>query len=456
MKKKLLAILLVLAMMVSLLTFPVTADSVDVLERGSYGDNLTWTLTEDGTLTISGTGDMADIEYLDYSPWWEYRDTIIAVIIEDGVTSIGECAFRFLTSLTSVTIPDSVTTIGWYAFYSCDSLTSITIPDSVTFIDSYAFAGCGLTSITIPDSVTSISTFTFWCCYDLKEVNLGSGITSIETWAFLSCTGLTSIVIPANVTRIEGAVFENCTNLAEIWFEGSAPEFVEGGYETFEDLTLTIYYPDNDASWTEDIMQDYGGTITWVPYTPGSTGDTEETEELSLAFSDVSSSEYYYDAVQWAVENGVTTGTTSSTFSPDSACTRAQVVTFLYRAAGEPSVSGIENPFTDVSSGDYYYNAVLWAVENGITTGTTASTFSPEDTCTRGQVVTFLYRYAGTGVAEADNPFTDVSSSEYYYNAVLWAVENGVTTGTTTSTFSPENSCTRAHVVTFLYRALSE
>ena len=173
-------------------------------------------------------------------------------------------------------------------------------------------------------------------------------------------------------------------------------------------------------------------------------------------FTDVSTLQYYADPVVWAVDSGITTGTTETTFSPDETCTRGQVVTFLYRAAGEPELSGAENPFSDISSSDYYYSAVLWAVENGITTGTTKTTFSPDETCTRGQVVTFLYRYLGTEITEADNPFTDVGTGDYFYTPVLWAVENGVTTGTTAATFSPEDACTRGQVVTFLYRALAE
>ena len=194
-----------------------------------------------------------------------------------------------------------------------------------------------------------------------------------------------------------------------------------------------------------------GGTVNGVSY------DTDTDTAAESAFTDVSADAYYYDAVDWAVGKGITTGTgDGTTFSPDDSCTRGQVVTFLYRAAGEPEVSGADNPFGDVSSGDYYYDAVLWAVENGITTGTSGTTFSPDETCTRGQVVTFLYRYAGTEAADTANPFADVDSSDYFYTPVLWAVENGITTGTTGTTFSPDETCTRGQVVTFLYRALAE
>lgn len=149
----------------------------------------------------------------------------------------------------------------------------------------------------------------------------------------------------------------------------------------------------------------------------------------------------------------VTFGTSDTTFSPDNACTRAQAVTFLWRAAGSPQPQVITNPFADVQESDYFYNAVLWAVENNITAGTSAGTFSPDTVCTRSQVVTFLYRYDGTAATEITE-FIDVNETAYYYDAVQWAAQSGVTSGTGTNTFSPEANCTRAQIVTFLYRAL--
>ena len=167
-------------------------------------------------------------------------------------------------------------------------------------------------------------------------------------------------------------------------------------------------------------------------------------------------SDYFYTPVLWAVKEGITTGTTETTFSPYDNCTRGQVVTFLWRAYGCPEPTTTENPFTDVPENIYYYKAILWAVEEGITTGITATEFGPEMTCTRGQVATFLWRAAGkpapTGEGEG---FTDVPETVYYYEPILWAAENGITTGTGDGLFSPEESCTRAQIVTFLYRALA-
>ena len=171
-----------------------------------------------------------------------------------------------------------------------------------------------------------------------------------------------------------------------------------------------------------------------------------------LPFTDVSFRNYYYNAVKWAVDKGITSGTSRYTFSPDVACTRAQVVTFLWRAAGSPAPMLNKNPFTDVHTSDYYYDAVLWAVQNGITNGTSAKTFSPDATVTRAQVVTFLWRANGQPTA-GNSGFVDVCSNAYYAKAVDWAFANGITTGMDYGAFGPDTACTRAQIVTFLYRA---
>ena len=169
-------------------------------------------------------------------------------------------------------------------------------------------------------------------------------------------------------------------------------------------------------------------------------------------FVDVATGSYYEDAVDWAVENGITKGTDDTHFSPDGICTRAQAVTFLWRAAGSPAPRSRTMPFTDVPVGSYYYDAVLWAVENGITKGTSDTTFSPNMTCSRAQIVAFLWRSEKSPAAGTANPFADVKSTAYYAGAVLWAVKEDITKGTTNTTFSPDADCTRAQIVTFLWR----
>jgi len=184
-------------------------------------------------------------------------------------------------------------------------------------------------------------------------------------------------------------------------------------------------------------------------------GKEEPIEPPTNPFEDVLESDYFFHPVLWAVDRGVTNGTSATTFSPERPCTRAQVVTFLWRASGSPEPENGHNPFTDVAEGAYYYKAVLWAVEKGITTGTSATTFGPDRACTRGQVATFLWRAQGKPqVLNHNNPFKDVADNAYYYDAVLWAVEEDITQGTGKGKFSPDRDCTRGQIVTFLYRAL--
>ena len=171
-------------------------------------------------------------------------------------------------------------------------------------------------------------------------------------------------------------------------------------------------------------------------------------------FDDIKADEYYYDAVIWAVNHNpqITNGTSATEFSPNATCTRGQVVTFLWRANGCPEPKISINPFTDVKADAYYYKAVLWAIEEGITNGTSKTTFSPNEPCTRAHVVTFLWRSAGKPAAGSANPFTDVKAGQYYTDAVLWAVSKNITNGTSANTFSPGSPCTRGQIVTFLYR----
>lgn len=179
----------------------------------------------------------------------------------------------------------------------------------------------------------------------------------------------------------------------------------------------------------------------------------EVAPDEGLAFVDVPANAYYADAVAWAVENGITSGTSDTTFSPNAACTRAQMMTFLWRAAGSPKAAG-NNPFTDLDASAYYYDAVLWAVSEGITSGTSATTFGPNDTVTRGQTVTFLYRASGSPTSSG-NSFADVAPDAYYANAVAWAVSEGITSGTGNNAFSPDADCTRGQIVTFMYRNMA-
>ena len=225
----------------------------------------------------------------------------------------------------------------------------------------------------------------------------------------------------------------------------------DSGY-VLETLTVT------DKNGNELTLKDKGnGKYTFTM--PRSRVTIEATfaeieEEPDLFFVDVPTSAYYYDAVYWVAENGVTYGTSATTFSPDVIVSRAQMVTFLWRAHGSPAPRSSVNPFTDITSDMYYYDAVLWAVENGVTNGISATTFSPDATVTRAQAVTFQWRAAGSP-AVSGSSFADVADSAYYAGAVSWAVENGVTNGISATTFSPDVGVSRAQAVTFLWRQLA-
>ena len=220
-------------------------------------------------------------------------------------------------------------------------------------------------------------------------------------------------------------------------------------------VDLTGYTPTRDGYAFDGWYSNRELTIkvTSIKLTSNTTIYAKWTAKSDMSFTDVADKAYYRDAVAWAVENGITKGTTATTFSPNATCTRAQAVTFLWRAAGSPKPETRTMPFTDVPVGSYYYDAVLWAVENGITKGTGDTTFSPDATCSRAQIVAFLWRSEKSPAAGTVNPFTDVKSDAYYADAVLWAVKEDVTKGTTNTTFSPNADCTRAQIVTFLYRA---
>ena len=215
---------------------------------------------------------------------------------------------------------------------------------------------------------------------------------------------------------------------------------------------LWMQHPDLTANEVRQILLDSTRTVDgWKVF------DLEAAlawtpKDTASIFSDVAEGAYYYDAVLWAAEQGITGGTGGGKFSPDATCTRAQMVTFLWRAAGSPEPTTTICPFTDVDVGSYCGKAVLWAMENRITGGTSATTFSPDMTCTRAQMATFLCRMADGKPASSSSIFTDVESDSYYAESVQWAVENGITNGTGDSKFSPDAICTRAQIVTFLYR----
>ena len=343
----------------------------------------------------------------------------------------------------------------------------------VKVTDPSMFPDGGL-DVTIPYSTLSTTT-TLDSSYNYSVVHMF--LTNMNNQTVGSTETLTATAGTKGITFHVNSL----SPFAIGWYKNTPTPGGGGGGGVVSTYTLT--FDTNGGSAIDKITKDSGTTIDLATYKPTRAGYTfagwfsdkaltkavtsvklttnttvyaKWTQNGGTAqnpFVDVKEGAYYYDAVLWAVEQKITSGTSATTFSPDASCTRAQMVTFLWRAAGSPKVENGKNPFTDVKADAYYYDAVLWAVEKGVTSGTSATTFSPDATVTRGQTVTFLYRNAGSPEVSGTMPFTDVEADAYYAKAVQWAVQQKITTGTSETTFSPMSDCTRGQIVTFLYRA---
>ena len=285
-----------------------------------------------------------------------------------------------------------------------------------------------------------------------------------------------------NYLRAQSGINYNY-NIDYVTFDQSAVDTINGGvlysgYAGYNQVKPTDkFYYTTTNNYTQNALSDVTfraslyaktGTTVYIPFTiyarygtsSAATRQVTGTVAVKIAqtmnFVDVKPTDYFYNPVKWAVGKNITKGTSAVTFSPDRTCTRAEIVTFLWRDAGSPMPTITRNPFSDVnySMGADFYNAILWASQNGITAGTDVSHFSPNKTCTRAEIVTFLWRYAKKPVGYGSNSFTDVNKTEHapYYDAILWAVSKGITNGSTTTTFAPDGTCTRGQAVTFLYR----
>ena len=250
----------------------------------------------------------------------------------------------------------------------------------------------------------------------------GITVNSIADGAFSQCTCLVTVHIPQSLTYIGEYAFEGCIAITDVYYGGTSEQWSR------------IDFTKGNHLLTDALIHFANGS----------------------SFADVDESAYYADAVLWAVRNGITNGIAVNEFAPEMICTRGQIVTFLYRAFGSPEPESAEHPFDDLSIHAYYYKAVLWAVENGITSGISENEFAPEAFCTRGQAVTFLYRACQMQKQRgAQNNFSDVHEDDYFFDAVNWASEHAITNGVSQTAFAPEQNCTRAQIVTFLLRAMS-
>ena len=402
---------------------------------GACGDGLTWDLTG-GVLTISGTGAMDDYEFETAPmPWVDLLSEIKAVVVEEGVTYIGTSAFDS-TAATTVTVPASVTSIGKSAFGWCLNLTDIKIANGntsyvfengvlfsagKTVLHTYLASNSSETYI-IPDTVTAIEHSAFAGCMNLTGVTIPAGVTAIDVYTFGGCLNLAEVTIPAGVASIGVSAFAFCSKLADVYYGGAMSQWKE--------LSIGA---DNEAL-SNAAIHCTDGVIT--------------PAEPEIEFSDVPADEYYAAAVNWAVENKYTVGTSDTEFSPEDTCTHIQILTFLWRAAGRHTAPQAQITI-DPGYHQDYHSAVNWAYEKGMI----GSGFDPEAPCTRADTVKYLWQADGSKTGTPDQGFTDVTGDEDYAEAVNWAAANGITKGDDSiDTFNPTGTCTRGQIVTFLHR----
>lgn len=426
---------------------------------------------------------------------------LTAIGIPSGCTSVGSYAFAG-TSIKSISVPKSVTYLGEGAFLACRQLTYAELPSGLSKIPSSLFSGCtALEAFFVKDDESYggtsliVEAGAFSGCTALREVVIYTRSESLRITknAFSGCTGMKSVTLDCRSLVLEDNAFPSGAKIDYINISG---EFGSVAANAFAGVSTTIVYPANGTKWGEHKGENFGGSLVWESYdnhvhdynttvikpTCSERGYTiyecKSCSEKFTAnyvrqlghnfvngvcsvcgakcqFADVDAQGRhvnYTDAIIWASSSGITAGTTATTFDPDGVCTRGQVVTFLWRLAGEPQPSSSSCGFVDVKSSAYYTQAVLWAAEKGITAGVDDTHFAPDATVTRAQFVTFLWRYFGRPVYGGFNPFTDISSSYFAYSAILWAYENGIASGISATAFSPSAPATRAQVVTFLFR----
>ena len=504
MKKRFLAVFLALALCVGLAPTVFAAGTTS----GECGEYAIWSFDQStGTLTISGTGSM-DI-FWEASSVVSNPSAIRNVVINEGITFISECAFLDCTNVINVTIPQSVTSVGADAFTGTLWLKSLGV---------FAIANGMLlkyqgyqANVVIPNGVTSIAPSAFYgnetiTSVVIPEGFISMGIGGLSGDVFSGCTNLESITFPGTLKAIGRFCFEDTKWLANqkgdfvmagsilVKYQGKNPDVViPDGVTALADGSLqdvmydgdepiiptsltvpvsmknlnfdmaffmappdylpkTILYKGTQEQWNKvEGVKDSSLTDPEISISVHCTGTTDPAPtDPTKVFTDLSPTGFYLDAVAWAVDKNITTGTTATTFSPKDNCTHGQILTFLWRAAGSPE-SNVTTPFA-MNGNEYYYGAAKWAYEKGMID----KNFNHKTPCTRADAVNYIWQAFGKPSASYDGRFTDVSASSPYATAVAWALANGVTTGATETTFNPSGICNRGQIVTFLHRAYNK
>ena len=409
---------------------------------------------------------------LDFSHFDQHR----SVVIRNGTVSLADFIFYGGESgaIDDIVLPEGLKYIGEGAF-SLSSIREISLPESIVDFTRAFYGATELERVHLPSNLTEIPDHAFNVCESLREINFPQGLKRIGTCAFRA-TALKDVVLPASLEYIGWGGFCNDESMGTITFRGNKTQLAvlfEKDFceDTGEDVfspsifyctlppdTVVFYHPEGESPNGEiyDERFNEGGLYAYCrDFNVSSAVAAYGLKGYSLdGFSDVSDTAYYAKPVAWAVGNGITSGTGTGLFSPKKTCTREQVMAFLYAAEDKPGHTETESPFTDVTPGKYFYHAVMWAVENNVTSGVSKTRFGVGKPCTREQVVAFLWKAAGSPEPEsAESPFTDVTPGKYYYKAVLWANENKITGGVGGGKFGVGKACTRAQIVTFLYKA---
>ena len=487
MKKRLLSLCLVICMLTGLLAVGAAAADAEVVDSGECGANsgsgnsVAWTFYSDGLLEVLGSGDVVNYHTINNVEWSDYLDEITSAVVGEGVTSLGSymfyncvnlqevslpgtletintSAFQYCSSLEEIDLPESLTTIGATAFYGCTSLEEITIPDGVESISSSLLASCtSLTAVNLPESVTAIKSLAFSGCTSLTEIDLPAGVTGIGKNAFLNCSALTSVVFGEALTSLDDSAFAGCTGLEEIRFEGSAPAF---GEDVFSGVTAAAYYPAADESWTADVLQDYGGTITWIAVDE----DGNPVGQAAFTFTDDTDTgawSWASDYIYACYEQGIITGYADSdgySFLPANNLTRAEAAAIIARACG--LTFDADAAYT-VFSDDDGTGAWSWAdeyiyacVQAGIINGYSDGTFLPSNNVTRVELAKMIAAAEGLTLDASESSFSDVADTHWGLPYIEACVQAGIVNGYTDGTFLPANNVTRAEAAAMIARAL--
>ena len=467
MKRRMICAALILTLLLALLPAQILADDAQKI-TGEIDESITWSFEPiDGLLTIEGEGAMPDWSYSEGAPWYLYRSRIFKVVLGEKITSIGAYAFNECARLTEVDAaeatlgaigagamsncvqleavkfkPASKLDVGADAFFGCTALKTIDLSADEGTIGAGAFSGCtALTEAALPKSVPALEPETFLGCAVLSKLNVPDGLESIGKSCFRGCEMLPGLTFPGTLKSVDRYAFNGCKKRT-FTFTGDMPDFapakdVSSSFES----DAVLCFPFEADEWTWPVCKGYETKIVYPA--------------LDSVFNDLKKDAWYIPSVQHVYYTGLMNGVKEGEFSPQGLVSRGQLVTVLYRLAGEPDVEG-EVSFTDVAQNAYYYDAVCWAQSAGVVNGVSDTRFAPNDRISRQQLCTILYRYAGIlelTLTQRDplTNFSDASKiAEYARDAVSWCVATSLINGKSSTQLDPTGNATRAEIAKIL------